>query len=304
MAPTNDPIPCVHCGGRGVIDKDDMTAIMCICTKFRLLRIHLSKDTPDILHAADVKESPLYVLGSEKGKPSRDRTKDNLFLCGLWRNVVSHLKWTLYFKGLTYTYRIVTDERIKNVAVGNESYKGKTEDDRKLTESVNGLRDLVEDPDLVIVRLGFLGYKNIAAPGYLKEALMIRESAGKPTWLVEGAVKYEYDHRAYSPETYSYIHSRFETLALHAPGSVEGASHVDTSASATVTVAEDPDYMNEAARPSVEEEPAIEYEQSYPDPVSNGASDFDNDSVLGGGPKKRRMFRPKHRRSGGGGYGR
>ena len=51
----------------------------------------------------------------------------------------------------------ITDERIKNVFVGNKSYKQRSSKVRDDKDSYNGLKDLVESHDLIIIRLGVLG---------------------------------------------------------------------------------------------------------------------------------------------------
>ena len=128
--------------------------------------------------------SPLFVAGDPE--PKVDRTKENLFLKGFWPDLLPHLKAALVGKGLFFQFKIVTDERLRTVYVGDDSYKARAKSKRDDIETHNSLSDLVgSDNHLVIIRLGFLGYKNVAMPGILREALMLRESLSKATWLVE-----------------------------------------------------------------------------------------------------------------------
>jgi len=119
-----------------------------------------------------------------------------------------------------FRFLLITDERIKNVFVGNESAKVKPKEERDTTKSFNCLADLVCDHDLVVVLLGFLGHKNVAMPGALKEALMLREVAQKATWIVD---KMDYPfgigHHSYSEDVSDYIFSHFQCLDIERTGS-------------------------------------------------------------------------------------
>src|SRR5690606_6881956 len=114
-----------------------------------------------------VTDSPLLSLGEEKV----DRTGDNLVLVGCkWVNLLPHLKWALGVKGIGFRYRIVTDLDIKTVFVGSESYAQRSRSRRDDMATYNSLGDFVgSDYQLAIIRLGFLGHKNIAGAGSLKE---------------------------------------------------------------------------------------------------------------------------------------
>jgi hypothetical protein len=83
-------------------------------------------------------------------------------------------------------------------------------------QTFNTLADIVgRDFDLVIIRLGHLGYKNVAMPGILKDALMLREVALKPTWLIDSPQSpFTMGHFAYSEDVYEYIKNRFEVVEV------------------------------------------------------------------------------------------
>jgi hypothetical protein len=159
-------------------------------------------------------ESPLYQAGS-RGEPAQlDRTKENLFLKTFWIDLLPHLKWALVCKGPLFRYRIITDEKLKTVFVGAESYIQRPRNKRDDITTFNSLGDLLgADYDLVLIRLGFLGRPNKAIAGALKEALMLRESVLKPTWLIEeplccfgpGYFAYSADNAAYIERLYKVI---------------------------------------------------------------------------------------------------
>jgi hypothetical protein len=82
-------------------------------------------------------------------------------------------------------------------------------------ETYNCLSDFVGSQDLIILRLGYLGYPNKAAPGITKQALGIREVALKPTWIVEEPSSiFGPGHYTYSEDLEEYIGQHFEVVDL------------------------------------------------------------------------------------------
>lgn len=196
--------PCPRCGGSGYIMVDDFHVRQCVCSYARDMKEHLG---PEIAGATVIYESPLYVPGEV------DLTEEPLFIKGNWRDVKAHLKWVLFYKGLSYKFRIVTDERLKAVYLGAEDYRAKAKIKRESDENYNTLSDLVgEDFDLVIIIVGQIGYKNVAAPGILKEALMLRETLGKVTWLVEDPLRVW--RHSYDIDVGEYVRETFRTVVL------------------------------------------------------------------------------------------
>ena len=206
------------------VPEDDSRVLQCICSYAKTLKAYLG---PEIASADNITRSPLYALGEKGGAPKIDRSTENLFLKAYWSDLLPHLKWTLACKGPMFRYRVVTDEKIKTVFLGNESYRGRAKDVRDDIVTYNSIGDLVgPDLDLVILRLGFLGYKNVAMPGILKEALMLRESAMKPTWIVEvPSSLFGYGHFSYNEDVGSYIERTFQVVNLVCARSETGAPH-------------------------------------------------------------------------------
>jgi hypothetical protein len=103
----------------------------------------------------------------------------------------------------------VTDQQIKTVYLGNEHRKVKPDD----KEAYNSVSDLIgADFDLVIVKLGYLGYKNKAAPGALKEALLVRKDLSLPTWVIEDP-QYPWTHsRDFDVE--QFLDERYDTVVI------------------------------------------------------------------------------------------
>lgn len=149
---------------------------------------------------------------------SVDLTTSNIFIRDCrWYNFLPHLKWALVAKGLMYRFLEVDDNRVKEVYVGDESYKHSNFKKKKAGSTNNNLSELLgSDFDLVIIRLGFLGHKNRAAPGALKEALMHRELLDLPTWLLEGP-EHEWDGakcHTYDADVAVYIETHFDDLRI------------------------------------------------------------------------------------------
>lgn len=208
-----EPKVCPRCQGKGTLPTDDdMTVRQCICAYSRTLKAHLGSE----IALAPLIQSPLYQPGAPGEPPKVDRTTENLFLKGFWSDLLSHLKWGLGCKGPFFRFRVVTDERLKVVYLGAESYAARAKGRRDEVQTYNSLADLVgPDVDLLILRLGFLGHKNVAMAGILKEALMIREAACKPTWLVEVPTSpFGPGHYSYSDEVGDYILNTFEVVDL------------------------------------------------------------------------------------------
>lgn len=192
---------------------DEFTHQMCLCLYNRKMSLHLG---PEIVRAVTEKDSSLYHKTTVKGEEVLiDRTKENLFLKTYWSDLTGHLKWTLYCKGLFFSFQVTTDERIRNVYVGNEQYTHRTRSSRDETEANNSLHDLLGDVDLLVLRLGFLGYRNQAMAGALLEALRIREVSLKPTWIIEEPNSiFAPGHYSYSPELWDYITSRYTIVNM------------------------------------------------------------------------------------------
>lgn len=181
-----------------------------------------------------------------------DKTNSNLILKGWWGDITPHLKHTLLFKNgqydLNYFVQIVTDERLMNVWLGKEAYDSKKKKERESEDTFNAIGDLVGgNRHLVIIRLGFLGYKNRAMAGVLKEALLVRQSKNLPTWIVETPDSiFGPGHFAYSEDVDDYIKPRFEVIDLTVakgtpivPRGVEGAEFEGADEGMTLEGAEE-----------------------------------------------------------------
>lgn len=258
----------------------------------RQMRAHLGQD---IAAAERFRNSPLYYKNPHTGRVT-DRTKRNLTISSVdWRGFLPHLKWALCAKGLNFRFKIVTDERLINVFVGNESFMSRPKSTRQDLETVNGIKDLVgERFNLVIIRLGFLNHPNIAAAGVLLEALMLRESKSLPTWIVQEPQR-AWVHSA-NKAAHAYIKANFKGVkGIVGPDEFdvdEILGQVEEGARELNDVEDDvEDEDEESADLEFEEAPVLErreYGGSSGSGGSGGLDDLMNDpTVMGGGKKKR-----------------
>jgi hypothetical protein len=213
-----DTKPCPDCNGDQWIRIDNLTSKPCGCLQGFLLRQHLGS----ALATAPKTRSPLFV------PPSVDRTEENLFLKGSWTDLLPHFRWTLgckYNLDTSHSFLITTDERLLQVWLGSESYTQRSRSKRDEVDTYNNLADLVNGPRLLIIRLGFLGYPNKAAPGVLKQALGIREVSLKPTWLIEEPSSvFGHGHHTHSDEVESYILEHFDIIDLRGSARSEASA--------------------------------------------------------------------------------
>lgn len=207
--------PCVICGGAEWIPTTDLSSKKCVCLQRKFIREYLGSE----IATAKLTPSPLYTPPTKPDEAPIDRTEENLFIKAYWADLLGHLKWALGYKynlDERHRFRIVTDERILQVRLGAESYGSRAKSKRDDMETYNSLHDFMGEAfDLVIIRLGFLGYVNKSMPGYLKEALGIREAAAKPTWIVESP-KYFFGagHLSHSDELEAYIKENFDVIDI------------------------------------------------------------------------------------------
>lgn len=279
------PVPeCVN----GHVLVDEYTARE--CPNFKRIRIDqlIRSRLPQQLYEAPViRESALYTPGLKRGEPARiNRTKDNLLIRGVTYNrFAPHLRLT--FACLPLKFKIVDDSRIRDVFVGGEAYKSRPQSTRDQKEAFNVVADLIgEDFDLVVIRLGVLAYKNVAAPAVLREALMVRESLGKPTWLFEGRDVNWICSR--DPELDHYIEGRFEEVVLADDGP-EAEDNTDIQ----VDGEEEANGPFEHYSMIPTEAPSEDY---VPPPTEQSSMDDDSlTSLLGGGePKPKKWNRQKN----------
>ena len=317
--------PLGRCNGSGWIPKDELHDTMCLC-----LKVRKAKQTLDSTHDSDmplwtygdkIAETPLYKPGGVGKPPEIDRTDERLYLSGSEWAIYAHLRRALGSKLLDtdcqFRLKIVTDQRLKDVYVGNESYEKRSKKDRDDRVVTNSFADLIGvEFDLVIIRLGFLKGKNVAAANLLQEALCLRDASFKPTWIAEEDGRPFVDgYPAYSPVIKQYIEQRFEWVRLEETAEVGEASRPVEAPLLTAeqisemglddTAASEPEQPQGApmGRPLARTQPLVakpvyvppyEPKREEPPPVT-GTNDM---GALGGG-KKREKYGYEKKKGGG-----
>jgi hypothetical protein len=212
-----DPPVCPICKSLdGKIDVgDDADKKQCVCSFRNNIRKRLS---PEIADAPPINASPLIEVGGP-GEVKADLTSENLFIKGYWSDLAPHLRLVLTIKmlhSLLYQFQIITDARLRDVYVGSESYTARSRKKRDDIETNNSLHDVIgADRELVIIRLGFLGWANKAMPGILKEAIRLRHGVSKPIWIVEEPNSiFGPGHFSYDAEVAEMISQRFSVVEI------------------------------------------------------------------------------------------
>jgi len=240
------------------------------------------------LFDADVLSSPLYqpVVDPTTLEITGDHTESNLFLIGSWGEVRKHLKWCLYGKRKAepgFTYRIVTDEILLPVWLGKRAYLQRAKDVRDDGQTFNDLRDLLEGPSLVILKLGVMQSNNKAAARVLMEALQIRVDAGKATWIIEGETPFGDKHVFYSNLSDDYIRKHFDIVELQDPANIQIdlkpdaeaiKQIIDAAAKGETTVSFEEMPQREAPQRKFKQEKAYDYNKGgkYSKKKSGGTS--------------------------------
>jgi hypothetical protein len=184
---------CKICGGLGTIEKDEKL-YECDCEKWR--RIALSME-PRIRSAECRDEHVVH--------PLVDMVKESCYVHGSWADLDAIIKVAI----IKYWPRLVkttSDREVRDVYVGDRSKKAHSEGfDGKI---YNTLEDLMDPPDLMVVRLNELSYSNKAASGALEEALSYRFDRKKPTWVLSNIDRpFSYGSHAYSDALMELLHT-------------------------------------------------------------------------------------------------
>jgi hypothetical protein len=270
---------CPYCKGLGYTLKDDDTQDECLCFVALRMKAHLG---PEILATPNVTPAECVFY-----KEERFLTDTNLLIKTHWPDMLPHLKLALIAQGTRYKFKITTDEALKVVYVGAESYASKSKSKRDDLETYNSLGDLIgQGVNLAIVRLGFLGYKNVAMPGILKEALMIRKSLNLPTWLIEDPnVPFTEGHRSWSMEVHTYILESFRVIEINSPNSpVASPTPVPRARRSKDVALDDPSWSE--PQPQTRAQASVARTSSYQAKKEDKhAVDFD--AFLSDRPKKR-----------------
>jgi hypothetical protein len=192
---------CKKCGSRGDFESPEGKLVECECQLIR----RIAASMPPFIRRAQVFPNHIsHPIISMAGK--------NLFIRSSWADMKAIMK-VIWFRYNGKFMRVTSDLEIKNVFLGGSSRNAKGED---FTGDIfNNVHDLMKDPDLVIVELNKIGYKNKSAPGNLREAMDIRVSKDKPIWLFSDTSNpFVETSVSYSNHVWEYIVEYFKMVTI------------------------------------------------------------------------------------------
>lgn len=247
---------CKICDGEGVIEIEGKL-LECECSLLR----RISASMPPYIRKTDVAPQHLVL-------PIIDFVDKQLFVISAWNDMKAIIK-AVMIKYHEKHFRITSDREIRDVYVGSRSATASaaTEGDGLV---FNNLQDLMDAPDLVIVRLNELSYKNKAAPGALEEALSFRLDRDKPTWVISDTNRsFNEASHAYSESVWDLISSVFTRIIIPLISTGHSASAIMLSPD-PVSIPATPTAVTLPAPPMMREEsPKKEKKErkikSYPD---------------------------------------
>ena len=184
---------CDICNGVGYlpVPNDPDTRIKCKCTLIRLYRNKLGND---VFNATNLKRSAYS-----------DRVDKNVFVTANRHDFLPHLRYTLIDHGLNFFSRVTNDSQMLDAWLSKEMTHSQSEGTASHVDYTS-LRDLVENPQLLIIFLCVVSYTNRALPGILLEAMRIRNFVGKPTWIINPHTHpFNQGHLCWSAEVEEFI---------------------------------------------------------------------------------------------------
>lgn len=244
---------CKICGGVGTVDKDSKI-YECQCSFIK----RIAAAMPSYIRKAEIQPSHLAL-------PIMNQMKKHLMVVSSWADMKAVIK-ALIISNPKKFIKITSDREIRDVYVGSKSRAAKGDEDGKI---YNSLEDLMDPPDLMIVRLNELSYKNKAASGALEEAVSYRTDRDRPTWLFNDMDKpFTAGSHAYSDSVSDLIKTIFTTcriprilnynmidhgeimpIEIPKPESHQKASPVASPRIAPEPVTDNPDSVEETPKP-------------------------------------------------------
>lgn len=209
MSGPGDP-DCKACGGDGVLPVERTEAFgaqevrhpptfrRCQCVIFRDIISNVDRGMMGLSKAARVAKSPLA-----------ERMAEDFWITAPKAWFRSHLRHIAIRQPPTWYFKVASDADLITAWLASIALKGQDildPDAAKVSITHLTLADLVEPPELLIVRLGVKAARNEATPEVLLETLNLRDHLGLPTWIWDQpGYKLEQGHICYSPQLADYL---------------------------------------------------------------------------------------------------
>lgn len=208
---------CSKCRDTGVIELEGKLH-ECICAYLR----RRAAEMPTYIRKAPVTIAHIkldIISGVDK----------SYYVVASWADLKAAVK-IMMIKYPNKFIKITSDREIRDVYVGATSRSAKGYPDETTEgEIFNTLQDLMDLPDLVIVRLNEMYYKNKAAPGALEEAISYRTDRDKPTWVFSDVSKpFVTGCHAWSDTVNELLQTAFVKIAIPRIHSENSGAHSPT----------------------------------------------------------------------------
>jgi hypothetical protein len=136
------------------------------------------------------------------------RDKD-LYITATDATLRAHLRHVGMRSNPFWFFKVVTDSDMMTAWLSPASMMGKEildPDAASVSSEKATLVDLIDPPELMIVRLGVKSARNSAMPEVLLEAILHRDNRNKPTWVVDQPTRrFDPSHLAYCEDTLHHI---------------------------------------------------------------------------------------------------
>jgi len=208
---------CPHCGGSGFIlvpGKGPPVQRLCPCALERDLIDNMERGMRRLS-----KQPPLI----KKGSPLLKYKDDNLWITASKRWFLPNLRHLVLQQKPTWYFKVITDSDMMTAWLSSAALKGQEILDPDAMEEAVSFRyltlvDLVEPPELLIIRLGIKAARNVAMPEVFLEALSHRSHVGKPVWVWDTSTQpLDRGHLCYSAQVEDFL-SDFERVTQKQPG--------------------------------------------------------------------------------------
>ena len=176
----NGDIDCPLCGGRGVITlkvKGPPQTKRCACVMRQALINNMNRGWFGLSKSKPIKETPLIK-----------HIEENLWITGGENSLKSHLLSVGLKQKADWFFKVVSDADLITAWLGSMSIKGAEifdPDVSTVSSRHMNLVDLIEPPELLIIRLGVKKARNQAMGEVLWETLQHRVHINKPVWLID-----------------------------------------------------------------------------------------------------------------------
>ena len=188
--PQGDGLPdCPLCFGRGVVELPlDEWHPLAVGPQTRICRCVYVRDV-----LANM-ERGWKGLARSKPTPSplKGKEQENLWVTATDKTLRRHLRYVVARMEPRWYFAVVSDADLMDSWLHNvptedllDADVGRSRGGPRPTDKYTALVDLVEPPDLLILRVGVKAARNKAMPEVLLEVLQHRGYQSKPTWLVD-----------------------------------------------------------------------------------------------------------------------